>query len=53
LPVDDPRRRCPSIALAERALGWKPRVGLEEGLEATIEYFRAVLRPQAAREAAV
>jgi len=41
LPVDDPRRRCPDIRLAKKYLKWQPRVGLEEGLRATIEYFRA------------
>lgn len=40
LPVDDPKRRCPDIAKAEKLLGWKPRVGLEEGLQRTIEYFK-------------
>jgi UDP-glucuronate decarboxylase len=53
LPVDDPRRRCPSIALAERTLGWKPRIGLKDGLAATIDYFRTVLRLQPASAAAV
>jgi len=40
LPQDDPVRRRPDIALAQRVLGWQPRVGLEEGLPKTIEYFR-------------
>ena len=40
LPQDDPVRRCPDISLARRALGWEPRVSLEEGLERTIQYFR-------------
>jgi UDP-glucuronate decarboxylase len=43
LPVDDPRRRCPDIGKARRLLGWEPRVGLEEGLRATIAYFEAQL----------
>jgi UDP-glucuronate decarboxylase len=43
LPVDDPRRRCPDIGKARRALGWEPRVGLEQGLRATIAYFEAEL----------
>src|SRR4051812_18976187 len=29
LPVDDPRRRRPDIALAQRLLGWSPRIALE------------------------
>ncbi len=39
LPHDDPKQRCPNISLAERELGWKPKVGLEEGLKKTIDYF--------------
>lgn len=37
---DDPERRCPDIAKARALLGWEPVIGLEEGLRATIEYFR-------------
>jgi dTDP-glucose 4,6-dehydratase len=40
LPVDDPHVRCPDITRAKTILGWQPRVGIEEGLEHTIEYFR-------------
>ena len=40
LPEDDPKQRCPDIAKARAALGWEPRVTLEEGLRLTVEYFR-------------
>jgi dTDP-glucose 4,6-dehydratase len=40
LPVDDPKVRCPDISRARRILGWEPKVGIEEGLKLTIEYFR-------------
>ncbi len=40
LPSDDPRRRCPDIALAKKELDWEPAVPLEEGLRHTIDYFR-------------
>lgn len=40
---DDPHRRCPDIALAERLLAWRPTTNLDTGLKATIDYFRAVL----------
>ena len=40
LPEDDPKQRKPDISLAVRELGWKPVIGLEEGLEKTIRYFR-------------
>ncbi len=43
LPDDDPRRRKPDISKAQRLLGWQPRVGLDDGLRATIEYFREAL----------
>jgi len=39
LPQDDPKRRKPTISLAQRSLQWQPRVSLEEGLRATIDYF--------------
>jgi UDP-glucuronate decarboxylase len=44
LPEDDPRRRCPDIGLAQRTLGWHPRVALHDGLAATIEHFRSQQR---------
>ncbi len=37
LPVDDPVRRKPNIALAQDLLGWAPEVALREGLQRTIE----------------
>ncbi len=39
LPQDDPLQRCPDIALAQRLLGWQPRVALDDGLTRTIAYF--------------
>ena len=41
LPKDDPTRRKPDIGRAQQLLdNWGPRVGLEEGLAATIDNFR-------------
>lgn len=40
LPVDDPRRRCPDIAVARTVLGWEPHIRLEEGLAGTIAWWR-------------
>jgi UDP-glucuronate decarboxylase len=40
LPPDDPRRRVPETSRL-RALGWAPRVDLEDGLARTIEAMRA------------
>jgi UDP-glucuronate decarboxylase len=40
LPSDDPKQRCPDIALARSTLKWEPAVALEDGLQRTIAYFR-------------
>lgn len=40
LPADDPHRRKPDIAKAQKSLGWYPQTSLEAGLKKTIEYFR-------------
>jgi UDP-glucuronate decarboxylase len=39
LPEDDPRRRKPDISRAGALLGWRPKVALQQGLEATIAWF--------------
>lgn len=43
LPQDDPRQRRPDIGLANDALGWTPKIALDEGLERTIAYFRKMV----------
>lgn len=43
LPSDDPIQRCPNISLAKENLDWSPKVQLEDGLKATIEYFKSVI----------
>jgi dTDP-glucose 4,6-dehydratase len=40
---DDPKVRQPNIGKAQRILGWEPKVSLEAGLKATIDYFRKVV----------
>ena len=40
LPADDPKQRCPDIAMATGELGWKPTVDLNTGLARTIEWFK-------------
>ena len=42
-PVDDPCVRRPDTALAREALGWEPRIPVEEGLRSTIAWFRREL----------
>jgi len=51
LPENDPRQRRPDISRARSLLGWEPRVPLERGLQATVEWFRrelAAARPSPA-----
>ena len=43
LPKDDPKIRQPNISKAKKHLKWEPRVKLDEGLKATIEYFKEQL----------
>ncbi len=40
LPSDDPLQRKPVISLAERKINWKPKIGIDEGLNRTIQYFQ-------------
>jgi len=45
MPKDDPKRRCPDITLAKQMLGgWEPKVGIDEGLDKTIEYFKTIVK---------
>lgn len=42
LPQDDPKKRKPDISKAKKLLGWDPKVGIDQGLLETIEYFRGL-----------
>jgi UDP-glucuronate decarboxylase len=55
LPQDDPKRRQPVIEQARDLLGWSPRIALEDGLRATIDYFslRLFAAPSPTRRSAV
>ena len=48
LPQDDPKRRRPDISKARALLGWEPQVELREGLERSLEYFRAAVGTEGA-----
>ncbi len=37
--IDDPERRRPDITRARQLLGWQLKVGMEDGLRRTIEWF--------------
>ena len=39
--LGDLKRSCLDVRRAEQVLGWRPRVGLAEGLRRTADYFRA------------
>ena len=43
LPGDDPKRRCPDLSVAEKALGWKAKVQLIDGIARTAQYFESIL----------
>jgi len=40
LPTDDPKQRRPDITKARQLLRWEPKIGLEEGLRLSLDYFR-------------
>src|SRR5918996_1718857 len=44
--VDDPERRCPSIELARKILGWNPKTPLTEGLRKTVSWVKYFLDNQ-------
>ena len=44
LPVDDPKVRRPDITLAREKLKWEPKVAFDDGIQATVEYFRNFLQ---------
>ena len=46
LPLDDPKQRCPDITKARTLLGWEPKVDLLTGLQFSLDYFRAAVRPR-------
>ena len=43
LPENDPKRRRPDITKAKEVLNWEPKVGREEGVRRTYEYFKTVV----------
>ncbi|HEU5339974.1 UDP-glucuronic acid decarboxylase family protein [Edaphobacter sp.] len=41
LPQDDPTRRRPDISKAKALLKWEPKIVLRQGLEKSLDYFKA------------
>lgn len=42
LPEDDPLQRRPDISRAKEILNWEPKIGREEGMKRTFEYFKTL-----------
>jgi UDP-glucose 4-epimerase len=40
--LGDLKRSCLDISRGEQVLGWRPQVGLDEGVRKTVDYFRLV-----------
>lgn len=49
LPQDDPMQRQPDISKAKEILGWEPKVGREEGMRKTFEYFKTLSQEELQR----
>ncbi len=47
LPQDDPTRRRPDLTKARTKLGWGPTIMLREGLEKSLDYFKACVDAEA------
>lgn len=46
LPKDDPLQRQPDISKAQEILGWSAKVGREEGMKKTFEYFKGLTKDE-------
>ena len=46
LPKDDPMQRQPDISRAKKILDWEPKVGREEGMRKTFEYFQGLTKEE-------
>ena len=46
LPENDPKVRRPNISKAREVLGWEPQVLFAEGMQQTIDWFRARINEQ-------
>ncbi len=42
LPKDDPKQRRPDITKAKQILNWEPKIGREEGMKITYNYFKSL-----------
>ncbi|MGQ8868645.1 UDP-glucuronic acid decarboxylase family protein [Myroides odoratus] len=50
LPINDPLQRCPDITKAKTLLGWTPKISRAEGMQHTLDYFKAFTAADLERE---
>jgi dTDP-glucose 4,6-dehydratase len=50
LPINDPLQRQPDITKAKELLGWEAKVGREEGMKITYEYFKSLSKEELSKE---
>lgn len=46
LPQDDPMKRRPDISVAKKVLDWEPKVGREQGMKITYDYFKSLSKEE-------
>ena len=46
LPKDDPLQRQPDITLAKKILDWEPKIGREDGMKITYDYFKSLSKEE-------
>ncbi|MBU3820665.1 SDR family oxidoreductase [Flavobacteriaceae bacterium XHP0103] len=46
LPVNDPLQRQPDISLAKKLLHWEPKIGREEGMKKTFDFFKSLSKEE-------
>lgn len=46
LPKDDPLQRQPDISLAKKLLDWEPKIGRQEGMLKTFNYFKGLTKEE-------
>ena len=50
LPMNDPLQRQPDITKAREILDWEPKIGREEGMKITYDYFKSLSAEELAKE---
>ena len=43
---NNPKKRRPDITRAKEVLGWEPKVGREEGMKITFDYFKGLTQEE-------